>query len=52
MILQKNGVPELVGHKAGMLSLKELAKVSDTLMAAYKDPAKLDIFLRSLEGIA
>lgn len=52
MVMQKNGVPELVGHKAGMVNVKELERMSDTLMSACKDPEKFTVLLQSLEGIA
>jgi len=51
MVMQKSGVPELVGHKAGMINVKELEKMSDTLMNACKDPQKFNVILQSLEGI-
>lgn len=51
MVMRKNGTPELVGHKAGMVNVKELANMSNTLMKACRDPLKFNVLLESLEGI-
>lgn len=51
MVLKSDGQTELIAHKAGMNNLAELAKVSETVLNAYTNMSKLNVFLDALEQV-